>query len=446
MLPASSSATLLVFATLLAGKTPVMFNWTASQKAQEKALGILNGDKVLTATKLYEKTKENLSPKLQEAFIFADKELKQMPKFVKIAGALKTLWHLAFPVFIASAEKEAVILFTSGTESLPKTVPLTQKNIVSNLANTFKTLHFDKDEILLSFLPPFHSFGFTVGSVLPLLSGIRVAYTPDPNDSFAIANMAEHTKASILISAPSFLKNIFKEDAKKLQNIKTIISGAEKCPPGIMQKAQDLGAQILEGYGITECSPVVSVNPKGKAKPGSVGVPICNLDVAIVKDGKKLGAGEMGLICIHGPSVFKGYKEENKNPFVELDGKKYYDSGDLGFFDKDGYLHISGRLKRFVKISGEMISLPQIEEALRKLTKQEGDFIAVEALEKDGSANIYVFTNMNIKLSDVQNIVQNANLSKLIKIKDVVFVKETPLLGSGKIDYKALKQMLNDRV
>jgi len=203
---------------------------------------------------------------------------------------------------------------------------------------------------------------------------------------------------------------------------------------------------IYEGYGITECSPVVSVNPKQKIKPGSVGKILEDIKIKIInpETSEVYGPGQVGLILISGDNVFNGYleKEMDEAAFKIIDGVKYFISGDLGYVDSDNYLYIVGRLKRFVKVSGEMISLPEAENILSSKFTDDKRRLALEAKEKDGKVKFVLFSNFQIDKNEANEILRNAGISNLLKISEVRVLDELPILGSGKIDYKVLKAQI----
>ncbi len=443
MLPAGAASAISIFAAYLAGKIPVMINWTASKKAQTKMLEYVDDSAILSASKLYEKSKENISDELKNRLLFLDKEAKNIKVIHKIKGLIKFILHKIYPPHFNKEDDVAVILFTSGTESLPKAVPLTHKNIISNLQGAFDLFKLRKNEILFSFLPPFHSFGFTVTTIFPLVSGLPTAYFPDPNDSNLAAKTIEKSKATITASAPSFLEKLLNENKEKIKTLKKAIVGAEKASKLLFKKAKKNKLQIFEGYGITECSPVISVNPSDAPKQGSVGKILPNLEYKILnKNGQE---DTEGVLHVCGPSVFLGYLDDNKDPFKIIDGKKYYNAGDIVKIDNDKYLYIRGRQKRFVKISGEMISLQEIEQSIIDFFEfQEDVKVAVIAQEHDGKKGLTLASNKKLDLNEVNEALLQSGVSKLVKIEKVIYIEEFPLLGSGKIDYKTLENYVKD--
>ncbi len=451
MLPALQSTTLLIIASYMAGKIPVMLNWTVGHKVLIHCAEISDIDIVISAGSFYDKIKEQIPDQISSKLLFLDKEVKN----ISIAMKLKGLAMAKFPkLFISTKlDKTAVILFTSGSETLPKAVPLTHKNIVSDLYGGLNIIDIRVQSIFLSFLPPFHSFGFSVLSILPLITGVKVAYTPNPTNLGEVVEAIRHNKANNIMVTPTLLKMIMaKSKDEDLQSVELVISGAESLHPDIKKQFEKMTeghkALIIEGYGITECSPIVSLNPFDAQKLNAVGKAIKGLEVLVVgiDDNKPLPIGEEGMFMVRGDSVFSGYLDkEIESPFVEINGLSYYKTGDLGKIDEDGYLFITGRLKRFIKIGGEMISLPFIENIILNKYGKEGVVnIAVEGTDKGKEAKVVLFTTQNIDRKEVNAYLRENGVAPIARIREIEVVDHIPLLGSGKINYRELKTKIED--
>jgi long-chain-fatty-acid--[acyl-carrier-protein] ligase len=355
----------------------------------------------------------------------------------------------AFGVNKRSSKDPAVVLFTSGSEALPKGVVLTHENILSNIRGVLDAFPLTREDVLLGFLPTFHSFGLTVCTLLPLVTGLRVAYHPNPNESRKIAKIVSHWGASIIAGTPTFLRSILQAgQPEQFVTLRTLISGAERAPEDLFEKVKSLPnpVAVVEGYGITECSPVVSMNRPGEPRVG-VGRPLTGTTIKIVNPAslEELAPGTDGLILIHSPSVFPGYLEPKLNPFVQLAGVRYYNSGDIGRLE-NGSLVITGRLKRFIKIAGEMVSLTAVEEALQKHTPSYDDAPSIAVLargtEGDGRPTLTLFTSTQTTAESANKVLRDSGFPHLVAISQVIKLKDLPLLGSGKTDYQALKGML----
>jgi long-chain-fatty-acid--[acyl-carrier-protein] ligase len=449
MLPALQSTTLLIIATYMAGKIPVMFNWTVGQKVLKDCFDISKADAIITASTFYDRVKDQIPEEVASKLIFLDKEVNHLGLGAKLKGVLKA----KLPKLMINDKKiddTAVILFTSGSETKPKAVPLTHENVVTDLWGALNIIDIRANSVFLSFLPPFHSFGFTVLSILPLLTGVKVAYTPDPTKLDEVINVLRHTRATNVMVTPTFLKMMLSKANKyDLRTVELVISGAESLhaeTKELFEQMTENRAIIIEGYGITECAPIVSLNPFDAQKLNSVGKFIKGLDFVFInpETDEPIPNGEEGMIAVSGKSIFKGYLDPNiPSPFIEIDGKKFYKTGDLGKMDEDGFVYITGRLKRFVKKGGEMVSMPLMEKLLlEKFGESERVVLAIEGEERDGVVKIVAFVVKGFAVQDLNKHLQACGLSALYKLSDLIEVPEIPLLGTGKTDYKQLKEQV----
>jgi acyl-CoA synthetase (AMP-forming)/AMP-acid ligase II/1-acyl-sn-glycerol-3-phosphate acyltransferase/acyl carrier protein len=450
MLPASAGAGLVSLATLFAGKTPVMVNWTTGMRNLVHSLDLVGVEKVVTARPLLAKLGSlglDLSP-LDDRFVFVDDLRARMGLTRKLAAVAAS--RLSWGSLADSRPADtAVILFTSGSESLPKAVPLSHANILANLRDVLRMVDVNRADVLIGMLPPFHSFGIVVTVLLPLLAGLRTVYHPNPTEAAVLARIIEMYGVTMLVGTPTFLGGIVRVARPgQLDSLRMAVTGAEKCPEAVYEtlRRRCPGLTILEGYGITECSPIVSANPLASPVPYSIGRLLPSVSGAVVnlETGARVPPGESGMLLVRGPSIFSGYLAyDGESPFVEFEGKSWYRTGDLVRQRPDGVLFFEGRLKRFVKLGGEMISLPAIESVLLPhfaSERDEGPPIAVEALGPAESPEIVLFTVKDTSRARVNEILQQAGLSPLHNVRDVIRVDSIPVLGTGKTDYRALKE------
>ena len=443
MLPALQSTTLLVAATYLAGKIPVMLNWTGGPKVMSHCVEHVNLRQVLTARSFFNRIADLLPQDVKDRCVFLEEKVKAATLGVKLSGLLSFCLRRAPRT---RPEDVAVVLFTSGSESLPKAVALTHRNVLSDLHGSLDHININTDEILLAFLPPFHSFGFTVLTVLPLAAAVKTAYTPDPTDSREVLKILLHTRSTVLVGTPTFLKMLLAiSTGNDLKHIRLAVSGAESLHASVLETfVQKTGgkADLLEGYGITECAPVLTLNPRELQKLKSVGTFIKGVEGLVVdlNTNEPLPSGREGMILVRGPNIFSGYRDPAlASPFVIVNGAAWYRTGDLGYIDGDGYLFITGRLKRFIKIAGEMISLPAIEEALlEKFGDPEKTVLAVVGDDKVQPPRIVLFATQPIALVEANQYLAQSGFSNLARIHAVQAIDEIPLLGTGKTDYKRL--------
>jgi long-chain-fatty-acid--[acyl-carrier-protein] ligase len=280
---------------------------------------------------------------------------------------------------------------------------------------------------------------------------LPVVHHTDPTQGPVLARLIEAYKVTVVLGTPTFLAGILRAAAAgQLASLRLAVTGAEKCPPPVYAAfaAACPTARVVEGYGITECSPIVSFSDYDHPQPGTIGKPLPSIEHALVhpETNRRVGPGVPGVLLVRGLSIFPGYLGDAPSPFVEFEGKSWYRTGDLVVSDSAGCLTFTGRLKRFIKLGGEMISLPAIESVLsslhsRDLDPESGPVLAVEATPTD-PPEIVLFTTLSLSRADVNDALRSAGLSGLHSIRRVVPVEAIPVLGTGKTDYRALKELL----
>ncbi len=453
LLPGSVAADITFFGLHLAGKLPVLLNWTTGPANLAHAVETLGIRHVITSKKLVDRLGINIEG---AQYVYLEDIRAGIGKFEAAMTMLSTYvlpGRLLHGVPRPNPDTPAVVLFTSGSESAPKAVPLTHRNLATNLRASLDVLQAKRNDVLLGFLPPFHSFGLLANVLAPVLAGIRVAHYPDPTDAAGLVRTVSAYKATIMVTTPTFLSYMFAvAHPEELASLRIIVTGAEKCPDTVFEKARQIvpHAVILEGYGITECSPVVAGNLPGKIKLGTVGPAVAGVETCLVDPDtrQRLPAGATGMLLVRGPSIFGGYLNyDGPDPFTEVDGKRWYVTGDLVRLDEDGYIHFCGRLKRFLKIGGEMVSLPALEEPLARLypPTEEGPQVAVEGVDLP-SRWIVLFTTLDLSLKDANAVLAAAGLRGVMRLDAVQRIERIPVLGTGKTDYKVLRKNVAENV
>lgn len=454
LMPASVAADIALFGLHLAGKLPVVLNWTTGPTNLEHAVKLMGLKRVVTSKAFIDRT--NLTVPGAE-FVFLEDLRKTVGKLEMLSRLLGGRWfpssakRKALRFATTDPNAPAVVLFTSGSEKAPKAVPLTHANVISNNRATTEFIRLTRADSLLGFLPLFHSFGHTVVTLLPILSGIRLIHHPDPTDAAGLVRKVAAYKPTVLAATPTFFGFIL-ERAKPgdLDSLKIAVVGAEKCPDSVFERAKTMtpNAEVIEGYGITECAPIVAANPPGRTRRGTIGQPLPGVEVCVTEldTHAVLPAGERGMFHVSGPNVFPGYLGEDvPNPFVEFGGKKWYVTGDLASIDADGYITFHGRLKRFLKAGGEMISLPALEEPFaRKYPPTDaGPRVAVEGIELPGGGRkVVLFTTEDVSERDANAVLQAEGFRGVMRLDEVRRVDAIPVLGTGKTDYKQLRAKL----
>ncbi|VTU00532.1 bifunctional protein aas : Acylglycerophosphoethanolamine acyltransferase OS=Blastopirellula marina DSM 3645 GN=DSM3645_02118 PE=4 SV=1: Acyltransferase: PP-binding: AMP-binding [Gemmataceae bacterium] len=453
MLPAAVACDLAFLGLHLAGKVPVVLNWTTGPANLGHAVRVAGLTHVVTSKAFVDR----VQPQVPGAeFLFLEDLRAGVGTLEKLRRLLGVRWfggivrNRLLSGLSHDPHAPAVVLFTSGSEKAPKAVPLTHANIIADQRGCIDALNVTRDNSAIGFLPMFHSFGLTVTGLLPLFVGVRIVHHPDPTDAGALVRKIAAYKPTLLAGTPTFLGFIL-ERAKPgdLDSLRIIIVGAEKCPSHVFEKTKQLAprAEVLEGYGITECAPVVSVNRPGRVRPGTIGEPLPNVQVLVTELETKepVPQGTMGMLHVAGPTVFPGYLgADAPDPFAEIGGKKWYVTGDLAALDEAGAIVFHGRLKRFLKAGGEMISLPALEEPFAKKypPTDAGPRVAVEGVETDSGRRIVLFTTEDVSLTDANALLQAEGLRGVMRLDAVTKLDALPVLGTGKTDYKVLRGMI----
>jgi long-chain-fatty-acid--[acyl-carrier-protein] ligase len=277
---------------------------------------------------------------------------------------------------------------------------------------------------------------------------MRTVFYPNPTEGSMLSKLIGHYNCTLLVGTPTFLAGILRTtNGKELKSLRVAVTGAEKCPESVYNELERKcpGVIILEGYGITECSPVVSVNRPQEPHPYTIGriMPSLEYRIVDVDTGQELEPGNKGMLYVKGDSVFSGYiKYEGKDPFVEYEGSKWYKTGDLVVEDEHGILTFAGRLKRFIKLAGEMVSLPAIESVLLKEYGNDEDItLAVSTEGSEENPEIVLYTILDIEREKANRLIKSSGLSPLYNIRRVKKIDKIPVLGTGKTDYRSLSEI-----
>jgi long-chain-fatty-acid--[acyl-carrier-protein] ligase len=455
LLPASVACDLAFLGLHLAGKLPVVLNWTTGPGNLAHAAKLMGLTHVVTSRAFVDRTQVQVAG---TRYLFLEDVRASVGRFGLLRRMLAVRWFggsvksVLLKRVSDDPHRPAVVLFTSGSEKAPKAVPLTHANIISDQRGCLAALAIDRHNSALGFLPMFHSFGLTVTGLLPLFVGVRIVHHPDPTDSGALARKIAAYRLTLVAGTPTFTSYIF-ERARPgdLDSLTLIVVGAEKAPENLFERAKQIApnAEVLEGYGITECAPVVSVNRPGAVRPGTIGQPVPGVDVRVTDLETKavLPPGQMGMLHVAGPTVFPGYiGYDGPPPFETLGGRKWYVTGDLAALDEAGAIVFHGRLRRFLKAGGEMISLPALEEpfARRYPPTDQGPRVAVEGVETPGGRCIVLFTTEPIEVRAANALLQEEGFRGVMRLDEVRSVEKIPTLGTGKTDYKVLRALIAD--
>lgn len=467
MLPATPVATIVWLAAQMAGKECVMLNWTVGKANLQHCIKISGIKHVFTASALLDQLdRQGVDLEgLEVEWVELEDLASTISRKDKFSVLVRSALYCAAGVGLRLKKipENAVILFTSGSESAPKGVPLSHQNIRANASAVAQALEVEQRERLLAMLPPFHSFGFMVNIALPLGAGLSAAFHPNPTESAPLVFMVRDYKLSLTGATPTFIESMLlrAQGTEHLASLRYAFVGAEKCPEHIYTNFKLVCPQaaLCEGYGITECSPVIAVNRPRRIVVGSIGKALPGVELVVVDESaaelQRVSSGVTGMLLAKGKNIFNGYLEPKPDTFVEFEGEKWYRTGDLVSLSENGDLFFQGRLSRFVKIGGEMISLPQVEAVLQQgftaLTAKQlpaelqgKPFLVVEsskASEDAGKPELTVFTTLNLDKHELNQCIKAAGLPTLYSIKHVVKRESIPVLGTGKVDYRSLKNL-----
>jgi len=448
MIPTSAGSFLADLGTLMAGKVPVMINYsTGAAENCEYAQNKCGFKTIITSRALLEKIGCRLVP----GMVMIEDIMERISTADKLTAALKSklptrLICNSFPP--TRVDDNVVILFTSGSEKDPKAVQLTHRNIGSNLIDVVKVYGLSEKDVIMSILPLFHVFGQTVDFWLPMTMGMTAVTYANPLDYKRIPALIREEKATMIAATPVFFAGYAHQSKTgDFSTVRLMVAGADKTPDWLRDEyMKKHHITLLEGYGCTETSPVVSVNTPETNRPGSIGKPIPSAQVKItdIGTGRDLPHGKEGKILVKGDMVMKGYLDDIEETSLRLkDG--WYDTGDMGLIDKDGFLWHKGRLKRFVKIGGEMVSLVKTEMVLESVLPGGVECCVVEVPDSLKGAKIVAAVTRKIKEKEVLKKMSKS-LPPIAMPKQFIVVPELPKMGSGKIDFRTTADIAREKV
>jgi acyl-[acyl-carrier-protein]-phospholipid O-acyltransferase/long-chain-fatty-acid--[acyl-carrier-protein] ligase len=470
LLPPSVGGALTNYALMLMGRVPVNLNYTSSSEVIASCARQCNIDVVITSRAFLDRF-PNLE--LPGRTLLLEDALAN-PRLTEKLAALALAWltpvnlikrilgahRVAQPAEAAAPEemeKLATVIFSSGSTGDPKGVMLTHFNIMSNIQQVCQVFMLDGRDKILGILPFFHSFGFTAGLWLPAVHGTGVVFHPNPLDAQVIGGLVEKHKITFLIATPTFLQGYMRRcTPESFGSLQYVLVGAEKLHERVALAFEDIfGIRPLEGYGCTECSPVVTVNGRDfrapgfhqvAAKRGKIGHPLPGVSVKVVdiETGIPVAPGNPGMLLVKGPNVMRGYLGRPEKT-AEVLSNGWYTTGDVAMMDEDGFLTITDRLSRFSKIGGEMVPHIRIEEKLHEIADVTEQVFAVTALpdDKKGERIVVVHTLTDAQLRPILEKFAQSDLPALWKPKASQFVRveAIPILGTGKMDLRGIKTL-----
>ena len=448
MLPNSAGSVLSILAALMSGRVPVMINYSTGAAANcEYAQTKCAFKTIITSRTLCEKI--NCRP--VEGMVYLEDIMKSVSVLDKLKAALLagvSAERLLKSIHGGEEDDTLLILFTSGSEKDPKGVQLTHRNISANYESLKKAYDLNGDDIFLANLPYFHVFGQTANLWVPLCEGMTLVTYANPLDFKTISDIVREEKVTLMAGTPTFYWGYVRNSAPgDFESIRIMISGADKCPEALRTAfLKKHRKTLLEAYGTTETSPGITVNTLSHNRPGSTGRPLDGVQVRVenYETGEGCAVGEIGKILVKGDNVMKGYFDDFEQTSLSI-RHGWYDTGDMGYMDADGYLWHVGRLKRFLKIGGEMVSLVKVEDVLEKLLPPDVECCVVEIPDPLRGARIVAAVTQQV---DEKAILKEMaeQLPKIALPSRFVVMAEMPKLGSGKIDFRTITEMVREIV
>lgn len=440
LLPNSTNTLLVVLALQLQGRVPAMLNYATGSVAMLSACQTAQIKTVLTAHKFIELAhlQEDITALAKQVnLVYLEDLVQQLTVMDKAKGWLQSktcaLWYKQDSY---NPDSPAVVLFTSGSEGTPKGVVLSHANILANHKQVAARIAFNPQDVVLNFLPMFHSFGFTVGTLLPVLNGMTTFFYPTPLHFSVIPEIAYEVNATILFGTNTFLAAYGKKaHAYDFYNVRYVVAGAEKLQDSTRNLwADKFGIRILEGYGATETAPVAAVNTPMDYKSGTVGrlMPAMTYRLEQIE-----GIAHGGKLHLKGPNIMLGYLLAGCNGQLfateSIYGKGWYDTGDIVEIDDDGFVSICGRSKRFAKVGGEMVSLTMVEGLAAQAWPEAHHAVVSISDAKKGEQIILVTTQAQANLYELSAVATGVTAISLPK--KIFYLATIPVLATGKTDY-----------
>jgi acyl-[acyl-carrier-protein]-phospholipid O-acyltransferase/long-chain-fatty-acid--[acyl-carrier-protein] ligase len=443
MLPTSVGAIVSFFAVSAFGRIPTMGNFTNGAAAVMSALRTAKVKKVVTARRFIELAKlDALAAEISmtaELVYLEDvrEKLSIFDKAVAGVGQFAPGLVTSRPAY----ESPAVILFTSGTEGAPKGVALSHMNLLANIEQVREHVAFYPTDVMFNPLPTFHCFGLLAGALLPLLLGIKAVFHPTPLQPHEIVRRVRATGATILLTTDTFMSQYARAGEQgDLNSLRLAVCGAERVRDETRQLLRKKYAiDLIEGYGVTETSPVAAANQPGANRPGTVGrlMPGMQARLEPVE-----GIPNAGRLFLKGPNVMLGYiKPENPGVIIPVEGG-WHDTGDVVSIDEEGFISIKGRMKRFAKVGGETVSLAVVENCASSMWPDHSHAAIAVPDGRKGEQIVLLTTNPEAQRVDLVGWAQNHGVAEIAVPRRIIHTDNIPVLGTGKTDYVKVEKII----
>ncbi|MDE2182137.1 MAG: AMP-binding protein [Alphaproteobacteria bacterium] len=443
MLPTSAGAVITFFALTAFNRVPAMLNFTGGAAGVMSAMRTAKVKRVITARRFIELAKlDALVAELAMVaeIVYLEDVRENLTVFDKAVAGIGQF----APGTIArhgAHDEMAVVLFTSGTEGAPKGVALSHTNLLTNVEQVRAHIALYPNDILFNPLPTFHCFGLTVGAIMPMLLGLKAVYHPTPLQPHEIVRRVRETGATILLSTDTFMSQYARAgDQGDLNSLRLAVCGAERLRDETRQLLRKkYSIELIEGYGVTETSPVAAANQPGANRPGTVGRLMAGMEARLEP---VEGIPHAGRLFLKGPNVMLGYiKADNPGVIIPLEGG-WHDTGDVVSIDEEGFISIKGRMKRFAKVGGETVSLAVVENCASALWPDFSHAAIAVPDGRKGEQIVLITTNAEAQRIELVGWAQNHGVSELAVPRRVIHAKDIPVLGTGKTDYVKVERMV----
>ncbi len=443
MLPSANGAAVTLLAVQSAGRVPAMINFTAGAASVLAACRAAKIDTILTSRAFIEKAKlQALETSLRETLRVI--HLEDVRAAITTADKIRALLAAGTPLVRRGPDDAAAILFTSGSEGAPKGVVLSNRNILANAAQAAARIDFGRRDKVFNALPVFHSFGLTAGLILPLLSGVPVYLYPSPLHYRIVPELVYGVNATILFGTDTFLSGYARAaHPYDFRSLRYVLAGAEAVREATRRAwSEKFGLRILEGYGVTETSPVLALNTPMFNRFGTVGRILPGMEARL---DPVPGVEEGGRLFVRGPNVMMGYLRAENPGVLEAPEGGWHDTGDIVTIDQLGFVAIKGRAKRFAKIGGEMVSLAAVEALAAELWPDAPSAVATLPDARKGERLVMVTQQQGATRAEFMAFAKAKGASELMLPAELAVVDKVPILGSGKLDFAGVARLVRER-
>lgn len=450
LLPNVNAAPVVMLSLWESGKVPAVLNYTSGPATLASCCRVASLQRVITSRAFVERARLDLEPlrTVGVELVYLEEARERIGRMLKLTEVLRQRISPGLSRSSARGQDAAMVLFTSGSEGEPKAVELTHRNVLANIRQMVAVVDLMESDRFFTALPLFHSFGINVGLWLPLVRNVFVFLYLSPLHYRVIPAAVYNLNSTVLFGTNTFLNGYArKAHPYDFHTVRYVFAGAEKLQETTISTwMQKFGVRLLEGYGATECSPVVAANVPMQPRSGWAGRLLPGIEHRLEPvEGVSNGDNQVGRLLVKGPNIMRGYLNTEPNQkFQALGG--WYDTGDIVRVDEHGFVQVLGRLKRFAKVSGEMVSLGAVEEALAQRLNHFGSKFSIAVVarrdEVKGEKLVAVTNDDRLTLEEVREVVRAGGLSNLAAPRELRVVHEMPLLGTGKIDYRSLERLI----